>query len=266
MKLANFRFSLAVCALMAVFSLSAQASYSAANVKGSYSFLVNEWTATTGNNFGSLGILTFDGVSAVSGSLTEVTSSGLQTFTIETGSTYSVKASGSGSISLTTTGGGITLDFVLNSVSASVAQGLQLLSPNPSGGNYVTAGNAVAMNLSGSASAANLKGSYSFLGTKWTADPAAAQNGSVGIATFDGVSKVNVSFTEVYDGTVETLSGSGTYTVNSDGTGTLTLPDKDGGTIDFVLTSVVNSIAKSVQYLSANSTTDGVSTGTAVFQ
>lgn len=268
MKLANPRLILAVCALITVFSFPAQASYTAANVKGSYSFLLYKWTATAGGNNGVLGILTFNGVSSVTGSFTEVTSSGLQTIDVETGSTYTVGSGGSGSMNLVTTGGTITLDFVLTAVLGGVAQGLQLLEKNAGEGNYVTAGDAVAMNLSGSASAANLKGSYSFLANYWTAEPTASQKGLVGTATFDGVSKVTLSYTREVDGVAATRALSGTYSVSTEGSGSMafTVHGADFRAVDFVLNSVVRSTAGSFQFLITTSTVDQVGMGTAVFQ
>jgi hypothetical protein len=268
MKLANPRFILAVCALTTVFSFPAQAAYTAANVKGSYSFLLDKWTATAGGNGGVLGILTFNGVNSVTGSFTEVTTTGLQTIDIETGSTYTVEPSGSGSMSLVTTGGTITLDFVLTAVLGGVAQGLQLLEKNASEGNYVTAGDAVAIKLSGSATAANLKGSYSFLTNYWTAEPTASQTGLLGTATFDGVSKVTLSYTREVDGVAATRALSGTYSVSPDGSGSMvfTIHGADFRAVDFVLNSFVESIAGSFQFLITASTVDQVGTGTAVFQ
>lgn len=267
MKLVNARLVLAVCALITGFSLSAQASYTAANVKGSYSFLLNQWTATAGNNSGMLGILSFDGASSVTGGFAEVTSTGLQTIAIETGSTYTVASNGAGSATLVTAGGDITIDFVLSAVSGGVAQGLQLLAVNSGGGNYVAAGSAIAMNLTGSASAASLKGSYSFLTNDWSADTSVSQTGSLGTAKFDGVSAVSLSYTQESGGVTKTLTLKGTYSVNADGSGTMVFTRKKGTlTVYFVLNSFVKSVARSVQYLTSDSSADAVSTGTGVFQ
>jgi hypothetical protein len=268
MKLAKARLILAVCALIMVFSVSAQAAYTAANIKGSYSFLLDKWTTTAGGNSGVLGILTFNGVDSVTGSFTEVTSTGLETIDVEAGSTYTVESGGSGSMTLVTAGGTITLDFVLTAVLDGVAQGLQLLEKNPSESNYVTAGAAVATNHPSSASAANLKGSYSFLANYWIAESTASQKGLVGTASFDGVSKVTLSYTREVDGVSATRALSGTYSVSADGTGSMVFKvhGADFRAVDFVLNSVVRSIAGSFQFLITTSTVDQVGTGTAVFQ
>ncbi len=265
-KLVSSRFILSVGAVI-VFSLSAQASYTAGNVKGNYSILMDAWTAATQTNSALLGMLTFDGVSVVTGFVTVVNSTGPQTYTIESGSTYTVQSSGSGSISLVTTEGTVPLDFVLNSVSAGVAQGLQLLYINPIGGNVVNAGTAIAMNLAGSASAATLKGNYSFLSNSWTADPSASQMGLVGTMMFNGAGKVAGSYTQEKDGVSSSSTFSGTYSVSSDGSGSMIITaDENIQTIDFVLNSVVKSVADSLQFLAADSTMEDVSTGTAVRQ
>jgi len=267
MKMANLRLFLLVCILFAVFSYPVEAfSYSAADVKGNYSFLLNRWTTTTADNVGLLGILTFNGVNSVTGSFNEMTTTGLKEGTVESGSSYTVESGGSGSATLVTTDGSITLDFVLTSVSNSVAQELQLLATEPSG-NWVTAGTAIAINLSGSATAANLKGTYSFLGNYWTAESSASQKGLIGTATFDGVSKVTLSYTRDVDGVTTPRELSGTYAVSPNGSGTLTftVAGADFTSVDFVLNSVVSSIATSAQFLIIKPA-DEVGNGTAILQ
>jgi hypothetical protein len=265
MMRANSRFMVAVCALIVGFSLSAQASYTAANVKGSYSFLLDKWTTITGDNSGVLGLLTFNGVSAVSGEFVELTSAGVQTRTLETDSTYTVKSTGAGSMKLVTTEGTLTLDFVLTSVSDDVARQLQLLETSPSADNYAITGSAIAIGLSKSASAANLKGTYSFLANFWIAD-ATSQEALVGTATFDGVSKVTLSYTRESDAAATPVTVIGTYSVDSNGSGSIALPKTNGDfkiAVVFVLNSVVDSIATGGQFLSGKT---GVITGTIVLQ
>jgi hypothetical protein len=265
MKIANPRFALAVCMLVGVLSLSAQASYTAANVKGSYSFLLDEWIASANSNSGVMGVLTFDGVSAVTGSFTYVTGTGLESGTFEAGSTYTVKPTGSGTITLLTAGGTITLDFVLTSVTGGVAQGLQILEIEAA--DLITAGSAIAMNLSGSASAANLKGSYSFLTVYWSADPAQTQQANVGTASFDGVSKVTLSDVQEQGGVEKNVALSGTYSVNANGTGTMNFTVKGVPlAVDFAMNTITGSLAKGLQFITGDSTTDKVGTGTGVFQ
>jgi hypothetical protein len=265
MKIANPRFALAVCMFIGILSLSAQASYTTANVKGSYSFLLDEWIASTNGNSAVVGVLTFDGVSAVTGSFTYVTGTGLDSGTFEAGSTYTVKPTGSGTINLLTAGGTITLDFVLTSVAGGVAQGLQILEIEAA--NLITAGSAIAMNLSGSASAANLKGIYSFLTNYWSADPTQTQQANVGTASFDGVSKVTLTDVQEQGGVEKNVTLLGTYSVNANGTGTMNFTVKGVPLpIDFAMNTITGSLAKGFQFLTGDSTTDKVGTGTGVFQ
>jgi len=106
----------------AALALPAQAvGFSAANLKGSYSFLVNRWTADAGRQeFALVGVLTFDGVGNVTGSGTAVT--GGVSLSGALGGTYSVSPNGTGAINFTTLflGGTAQLAFTLNSTTAGV--------------------------------------------------------------------------------------------------------------------------------------------------
>jgi hypothetical protein len=159
---------------------------------------------------------------------------------------------------------------VLNSISSSIAKGLQLLPLNKSISDMnVQAGTAILVNLSGAAKAANLKGRYSIQLSKWTTG---TQSALVGVIGFDGVSKVTISFTQQQGpGSVTTGTGSGTYSVNSDGSGSTTLTITSGSVtfttqLDFVLNSVSGSIAKGLQLLEAVSNTSATMTLIAVHQ
>ncbi len=255
----------------ALAGVPAQAAYSAANVKGSYSVLFNEWTEPTGSEGAVLGMVDFDGVGAVSGSFTVVNSTGLDVLTISSGSSYSVKANGSGSMTLVLTGTGspgtVQIDFVLNSVSGSIAKSLQMLAVNSKTTNTnVVAGTAVATGLSGSASAANLKGAYSFLLNIWTAG---TQQAILGTFSFDGASKVTLTYTQQQGpGSVSKGTGSGTYSVTTDGTGSMNLALSNGNsaTEDFAINSVSAGVSKGFQTLETDSNTTFTVTGAAVHQ
>jgi hypothetical protein len=233
--------------------------------------LLNKWTATTGDEGGALGILDFDGVSVVTGSITIVNSTGLEVATISSGSSYSVKANGSGSMTLMLTGSGgsqtVQTDFVLNSVSSAVAKGLQVLKVNGSTSEtHVSAGAAIATGLSGSATAANLKGTYSFLLNIWTLG---TQQAILGTFSFDGVSKVTLTYTQQQGpGSTTKGTGSGTYSVNTDGSGSmiLTLSNGNSATEDFVINSVSGGVAKGFQTLETDSSSSSSVTGVAVHQ
>jgi hypothetical protein len=263
------RCTVALLALLAFFSLPARAAYTAATVKGSYGVLLNEWTATPGTNSASLGVLTFDGMGGVSGSFLQVTETGEQEFNIESGSVYSVKPSGVGSMSLVTSEGTLPFAFVLTSVSGGVAQQLQLLLLNPTTANVVTAGTAVAINLAGSGSNANLKGTYSFLFNDWQADSSTVIWGAVGDVKFDGVNGVTLHYTQELDGVSQTQTLVGSYLVDTDGSGTMVFgTGANAVTLDFAINTVRESIATGLQFLNGNGNPSNnvVSTGTAILQ
>jgi hypothetical protein len=263
------RSTVALLALLAFFSLPAQAAYTAATVKGSYSFLLNEWTAAPGTNSASLGVLTFDGIGGVSGSFLQVTNTGRQQFNIESGSAYSVKRTGAGSMSLVTSSGTLPFAFVLASVSGGVAQQLQLLLLNPTTANVVTAGTAVAINLPGPGSNANLKGTYGFLFNDWQAESSTNIWGAVGSIRFDGASSVTLSYTQEEDGVSQTQTLVGTYSLATDGSGTMVFgTGANAATFDVAINTVRNSIATGLQFLNGNGNPSNnvVSTGTAILQ
>jgi hypothetical protein len=263
------RCTVALLALLAFLSLPARAAYTATTVKGSYSFLLNEWTATSGTNSASLGVLMFDGIGGVSGSFLQVTNTGRQQFNIESGSAYSVKLTGAGSMSLVISSGTLPFAFVLTSVSGGVAQQLQLLLLNPTTANVVTAGTAVAINLPGPGSNANLKGTYGFLFNDWQADSSTLTWGAVGRIRFDGVSGVTFYSTQELDGVSQTQTLVGTYSVDTDGSGTMVFgTGANAVTFDFAINAVRKSIAAGLQFLNGNGNASNnvVSTGTAILQ
>jgi hypothetical protein len=255
-------------------NISAAAIYTAANVKGSYSFLTNRWNTPSGGQGAEIGILNFDGAGAVtSGFMTILNDGTLVQTTITTGSTYSVSANGSGSMALNLTGGGINgtlpVGFVLNSVSGSIAKSLRLLELDSTNQSGVLAGTANLINLSSPATAAKLKGTYSILLNWWT--NTAPQQALVGAIKFDGVSKVTLSFTDRQGFALATTgTGSGTYSVSSDGSGSISLTLSNGTTIQFdlVMNSIAGtSVAKGIQLLDVTDpSSPSVETGTAVYE
>jgi hypothetical protein len=115
-------------------------------------------------------------------------------------------------------------------------------------------------------SKASLKGSYSFLTNLWTANVATNQFAMVGVLTFDGAGNVTGSYTSISWDTVQNGALGGTYTVNANGTGTLTFTT--GSTAGFAITlnSAVAGIAHGVQLLQTNDTSDEIISGTALLQ
>lgn len=79
-------------------ALPAQAAtFNNTSLKGSYSFLTSLWTASVSTNqFGMLGVMTFDGAGDVTGSYTSVSWDTVQTGTFS--GTYTVSSNGIGAI------------------------------------------------------------------------------------------------------------------------------------------------------------------------
>ena len=113
---------------------------------------------------------------------------------------------------------------------------------------------------------ATLKGTYSFLTNLTTANSGTNQFAMVGVLTADGAGNVTGSYTSISWDTVETGTLGGTYTVNSNGTGTLTFVS--GSTAQFAinLTSVTAKVARVVQMLQTNDSNNEIISGSAVLQ
>lgn len=246
-----------VTTLFAVSVQAAVAVFSNASVKGSYSFLLNRWTAdVNASQEGNLGLMTFDGAGGVTASFTSMRNGVLSTGTA-TG-TYSINANGTGTVNLTGQNGTLQFAIVLNSTAAGIARSVELLLTNDTT-NSVTSGTAVLQSsVAPTYNAASLKGNLAFQLNEWTADVNESRNGIVGRFSFNGAGKVTVSFTEMKAGVLQTGSCTGTYTVNSDGTGALSLVcGTDTPQIALVLNSVaVNpagvGLAKGFQLLQTN--------------
>lgn len=201
-------------------ALPAQATtFSNASLNGSYSFLINLWTANTGTNeFAIVGAMTFDGAGHGTAVYTQTAAGGMITsgnFSMN----YTVNPNGTGTI---TCSKGLTDEFAitLNSTAGGVAHGVQLLQTNDNK-NEVVSGSAVLLSIAAKTySLSSLKGNFAFQANEWTAAGMDAEEGFVGILTFDGKGNVIGSYTDMYDGvlTSPTLTA-GTYTVNSDGFG-----------------------------------------------
>jgi hypothetical protein len=112
------------------------AGFTNANLKGGYSMLVAADNAAS--PFTQIGVLTFNGVSAVSFTWTANNNGSI--FSGSESGTYSVKANGSGSISMTGLHSADHFTFVLNSVVNGVAKGLHVVAT--SGPNLVIYGTA----------------------------------------------------------------------------------------------------------------------------
>jgi VCBS repeat-containing protein len=252
--------------------MSAATTYTAANVKGSYSVLVNGYGGTTLES-AYVGLFTFDGVNTVTGYLEGLNDGSPEVDTITSGSTYTVSANGQGTLTANATSSlngpiNFQIDFVLNSVTASVARSLQMVllsNADP----QVWAWTATSINLSAPATAAKLKGTYSVLLTWWTSGTTG--RGYLGTLVFDGKSKVTTTLVIRTGGSGSaTVKGTGTYSVNADGSGSMTLALLNGTTadFDFVMNSAPGTaVAKGIQLIEVdNPSSTTVNNGNAVFE
>jgi hypothetical protein len=243
--------------------LSAQATkFSNASLKGSYSFLTNLWTANVSTSeFAMVGVLTFNGAGTVTGSYTSVTDGVVQTEAL--GGTYTVNSDGTGTITFTT---GSTAQFAitLSSIAAKVAHGVQLLQTNVSN-NEIVSGTAVFQSTTAETySVASMKGNFADQLNMWTADVNQALTGSVDLYSFDGKGNLKDSYAFMEDGVLHTGTRTGTYTVNPDGSGSLSTTD--GFSVAFALNSVAAGQAKGLQLQVLSVSGNYVKTGTALKQ
>lgn len=190
-----------------------------------------------------VGVLTFDGAGNVSGSYTSISLQVFQTGTL--GGTYKVNSNGTGTITFTT---GSTAQFAINldSTAAEVAHGVQLLQTNDSN-NEIVSGTAVLQSTTTETySVASLKGNFSFQWNLWTAEPSEPQASLIATGAFDGKGNFKGSYTTVFDGKIQTKTQTGTYTVNPDGSGRMSIT---GSQAAFVLNSVAAGQAKGSQFI-----------------
>ena len=193
-------------------------TFSNASLNGSYSFSINLWTADVNTNeFAIVGIMTFNGAGQGTGFYTQTNTGGLITsgnFSMN----YAVKPNGAGTITCTT---GLTDKFamILNSTAVGVAHGVQLLQINDSK-NETVSGTALWLSSAATTySVSSLRGNFEFQGNEWTPAGADAEEGFVGILTFDGKGNVTGTYTDMYDGEPTSPTLTGTYAVNPDGFG-----------------------------------------------
>jgi hypothetical protein len=243
------------------------ASFSNASLKGSYSFSANLRTANVSTpQFAAVGVMTFDGAGNVTGSYTSIADHVVQSGSL--GGTYGVMSNGTGAIDLTT---GLKAQFaiVLNSTAAGVAQGVQLLRTDDTNNEVISGTALLQSTTTGKYTVASLKGNFAFQYNPWTDDASLAEDGGVGIFSFDGKGNVKGSVTIMFDGGQGQGPFKATYKVNSDGSGTISVVSKHRVQLAFALNSVAAGQAKGFQFLDTN-TGDGngnlVITGNALKQ
>ncbi len=113
---------------------------------------------------------------------------------------------------------------------------------------------------------ASLNGSYSFLINLRTANTSTDQFAMVGVLTFDGAGNVTGSYTSISADTPSSGTLGGTYSVASNGTGTLTFTSGSSAEFEIALNSPSKGIAEDVQLLQINDSNNEIISGTAVLQ
>jgi hypothetical protein len=217
-------------AAMVLFLASAHSAWAAtftiASLKGGYSFLLDKWTPDTGSSqAATLGVMTFDGAGNVSAAFTSVVASSTGSApTVNTGTlsgTYTVNADGTGSMALP---GGLNFAIVLDATAGGLAHGIELLQTTMPG-TKVSSGSGVLQSVLPKVySKGSLKGNFAYLQNRWTTDTTLGPDAVTGITTFDGKGGVHTSGTEMSDSGVTTGNLIGSYTVNANGSGTITFP------------------------------------------
>jgi len=268
-------FTVLICLFAVTLSAARQirpAKYSNGSLQGSYSFLTNKWLSDpTHDAVGIVGIMNFNGLGNVSSSFT-VDDSG----TVYTGTaagTYSVASDGTGNVKMTyPDGSSITLFIVLNAAGKGF-QAVQIdCSPSPAcTSNDVYTATAVKMGASWFSNA-SLKGNFEWMFVNWTSSQFHTAVGVVGRLTFDGVSKVKGSITGKEGWDVGSLNFAGTYSVNSDGSGSMTMTDEynESFIFSFVINSATaTSVGKGFQFMLTGGnccSLTGIRTGTGTKQ
>jgi len=264
------RYSLQVGALIFVttaLALSAQAaSFSEANLKGSYSYMLHKWTVAVGKNqYAEVGVMTFDGAGNMTGSATAVGGGVPKSGTLS--GTYTVNPIGSGTIKITSILSNpptYYLGFVLNSISSGLAHSFQFAQIG-NHNNVVISGSAQIQSATAMQySAASLQGSFTFLYNSWSADPKFDEIGGIGILTFDGAGNLEGWLTGVDRGVAQLLTFTGSYLVNSDGTcsGSLELSNSSTTTLACALNSVGAQGASGLNLLVTNEGPSGADNST----
>src|SRR5271157_2332422 len=191
------------------FSVYASATCSNATLVGNYGFTITG-TDSAGSLASSVGQLTADGAGKITGVFANSTAGVISTNVALTG-TYSVKASCTGTVTITPSGGTVT-NFKLVVVTDGAQFELTETKAGSSQYGYALAqGKATCTN-------AGIKNTFGFRGGGYNSSLAPyAWDGQV---KFNGLGAVTGSESASFGGTIESFALTGTYNVNSNCTGT----------------------------------------------
>jgi hypothetical protein len=185
-------------------------SFSNANLKGAYAFLVSGQNSS--GNFSIAGTLTADGNGNLTG-IQDENSAGLVSSNVSLTGTYKVNADGRGTATLTSSIGNFNYDFVI--VSASRAFLIRF-------DTFATASGTMDLQDPSAFSAVALSGPFAFGVSGIDANNRLLQ--AVGDFTADGVGTLANGISDFNDsGATVNSALAGTYTVGSNGRGTLSL-------------------------------------------
>ena len=174
----------------------------------------------------------FDGVGHMTGSATAVANGVSSTGAL--GGTYTVNSNGMGVIVYTTNfpAPGDQSAIVLNSAVLGLAHGFQFF--DTVNAVYLTSGTASLLSTTARTySVASVHGSFAVKYSTLTADPELYEEGGIGILTFDGEGHIEGSLLDEDSGGLHTPTLTGTYTVNPDGTCSMSLAIANSDFPDF---------------------------------
>ena len=233
---------------------------SGAALSGSFGYLLSASSANPSQTTGValLGVLNLDGAGNLTGTYTFQTGAtdpkGARTLSGTLTGSYSTNSNGSGTMMLNPdSGGSLALAFVITD-GGQAAQLVVTSSPGPG----VDLSNGVLSGVARGAVPGPLQGTFGFALNN---NPMPA--GTIGVLSFDGAGGATVSFTSAGPGgqtmqpQVSTGNLTGSYSVNSDGSGALNLGSN--GTFAFVITDSGNGLLM----LLTNGTNNNVSSGVA---
>jgi hypothetical protein len=203
-----------------------------AELKGQYAFLLSGFD-TTGNPIAAAGSFTADGAGNVTTGVMDTNGTALtaaQTSVAITAATYSVGTGNRGKLTITTAAGSMTFVVALNSIASGVAAQGFMLEFDGSGQSLT---GALALQNAAAFSTTAITGGYAF-GLSGFAASAANHAGAVGELQLSAGSLLSGEMVESTHSGAPLAVASGSYTVATNGRGTLTLTLPSGyGTLHF---------------------------------